>query len=499
MTIPTKLPAKPTFAVGRTLTPPALADVQTAIDAAQPGDTVLFPNLTLPASFGVRGKNDITLKLQGSTKVTGGTQFLRDGFYIYQADRIRITGDGSIVGVNTNGIGIYSGSGHVIDGALTISTPGAMGILVNASDGTVMDGLWIEGVDIANCGNATQNPSSSDPEYWKYGLHGIYFGGGRAGHASGVIVGCHIHDQPNGYGCQLGGQAQEVVFAGNLVERVTGASAGGPVSDRNARGVQVYSSYSGSKDVLVVSNVCRDCPGASIGSGPPDGIQGVVRSNVQWRCGPIAYAYGAEAGLTDGGGNSEGDYATVASALSAGKLDPAFVLGTIPPPPPPPPPPSISGSIKTGQTLSGLVQWTADNGPCVFAIDGGAAWTENNPPYVYLGDTGMLDTKTLADGSHVFVVAMVDGSASFTATASVRNGTPDTLPLTVVTDTATKLTLSWTPPADAVGYGFFVDGTRVSTSSNGAQKQITFAKKSGSGHVYEVRALANAENGKVVR
>jgi hypothetical protein len=94
-----------------------------------------------------------------------------------------------------------------------------------------------------------------------------------------------------------------------------------------------------------------------------------------------------------------------------------------PPPPPPPPTPSIKGSIAQGSTLTGKVTWTADNGPCVFTIDGGSVWKEGLAPYVYGGDGATLDTATLPNGSHTFKVALQDGTADHIVTATVQNAT----------------------------------------------------------------------------
>lgn len=486
MSVATVLPAKPTIATGgRRLTPGSLADVLSAIGAAAPGDTVVLPNLTIGKSLRMLDKHDVTIELSPSTLLTGGGA---EGIYVYRCDRIRITGTGTI-SADDSGIGIYSGSGHVVDGQLKITRCGAMGILVNTSDGTRMDNIWIEAADVSHCGDINHSPDASDPDYWKYGLHCIYFGGGRGGSVGGVIIGNHIHDQPNGYGAQLGGQAQGVVVCSNLIERVDGASAGGPVSDRNARGVQVFSSYSDSKDVLIVSNVFRDCAGAPFGVGPNSGIQGVGRDNVAYHSGPYNYDWGTAHGLTDGGRNTVGDYATVAAALAAGKLDPAFVLGSAPPPPPPPPS-TITGSIPNGATLSGSVPWTADNGPCDFSIDGQAMWHENTAPYVYGGDGNTLDTKTLADGTHTFKVALADGT-SHSVVATVKNAvTPppptDSLPLRKIAETATTVTLAW-DPIPCLGYVLYADGVRKSNSWDPAKSTWKTNKAS------EIRVVALGE------
>ncbi|MBV8128500.1 MAG: hypothetical protein JO114_12720 [Planctomycetaceae bacterium] len=51
-----------------------------------------------------------------------------------------------------------------------------------------------------------------------------------------------------------------------------------------------------------------------------------------------------------------------------------------------------------------------------FFIDGALEWTEHVTPYVYNGDSGQLNTRTLANGPHVL---MVKATASNGSTASI--------------------------------------------------------------------------------
>lgn len=91
----------------------------------------------------------------------------------------------------------------------------------------------------------------------------------------------------------------------------------------------------------------------------------------------------------------------------------------------------LTQSIKDGQTLSGDVQWTVNiPGPknavtsVAFSVDGVARSTDATNPYAYK-DTGVLDTKSLANGNHTFtVVATTDnGEVTNTASAVVLNAT----------------------------------------------------------------------------
>jgi hypothetical protein len=52
----------------------------------------------------------------------------------------------------------------------------------------------------------------------------------------------------------------------------------------------------------------------------------------------------------------------------------------------------------------------------------------------------------------------------------------DTLPLTILSETATKITVGWTPRADAVGYRFRRDGGKWSHTWDGSRSQVVFGK-----------------------
>ena len=90
---------------------------------------------------------------------------------------------------------------------------------------------------------------------------------------------------------------------------------------------------------------------------------------------------------------------------------------------------SVAQSIAGGQTLSGQVVWTATVGgrPDVVGLEGRlldrrhAKWTESTTPYRFNGDSGSLDTRTLAAGNHTFtVVATLTSGATATSSVTAR-------------------------------------------------------------------------------
>ena len=113
---------------------------------------------------------------------------------------------------------------------------------------------------------------------------------------------------------------------------------------------------------------------------------------------------------------------------------------TAPPAPTPAPAPTagftVSSSITTGNTLSGSVVWIASPSlaassisKVAFFIDGALEWTEHTPS-VYNGDSGQLNTRTLANGPHVLMVkatASNGSTASASAAVTVSNTAPPLL------------------------------------------------------------------------
>ena len=98
--------------------------------------------------------------------------------------------------------------------------------------------------------------------------------------------------------------------------------------------------------------------------------------------------------------------------------------------------------------------------------------------------------------------SIVPGTAPFASSADPNAVAPppaDSLPLTIVSNTATKLRVSWTPPAGCAGYHMFVDHVRVSTTGLAGLSATTFGKPQTPGpHSYEVRALGYIATGDLV-
>lgn len=72
--------------------------------------------------------------------------------------------------------------------------------------------------------------------------------------------------------------------------------------------------------------------------------------------------------------------------------------------------------------------------------------------------------------------------------------TGDSLPLHLVSQTPSKITLGWALPSGILGYVFYVDGARVSNTWNPAQATATFSKKPGA--LYQVVAVKEAVSGR---
>ena len=138
---------------------------------------------------------------------------------------------------------------------------------------------------------------------------------------------------------------------------------------------------------------------------------------------------------------------------------------------------TISTNITNGATLSGSsVVWTAVPSSVPvrveFFIDGNLGTTEFLSPYRFNGDSGALNTTTLANGSHQLKVraTYTDGSiAERTIVVTVSNTSTPTAN-TISTNIANGAVLSgssviWTavPSGVPVRIEFFIDGTLKGT------------------------------------
>lgn len=493
MSLAVKLPDKPPIRTsGQTFEAGARGDVKDAIDACVNGrgDRVLLPSQTLAVQARFQGKTDVTLELKPSTKITGPGGDV--GVYVFESERIKVTGTGEIVVPDADGVGVYSGSDHWFTGGLRVHGCGGQGILLNQSGLDVpMKNIWINGVEAWDNGRPTAFAGGPEAGYWRFGCHSFYVGGGRESYVQAIVFDNHVHDQQSGYGIQLGGQAQDCIVAYNFWERIQGLAAGGVDGDRNARAIQVYSSYSNSKNNLITSNLMRDCPGSWLGSGPPAGIQGQGRYNVYWASGAFAPSWGGNTGLEDGGHNVLRDLKTLQECVDAGLFEQAFIGGgsTPPPPPPPPPAPSVHQTVLDGSKIKGTILWQADTTDdsqvltMSFLVDGNVQHIEMDPPYgngeAPNTDAGQYDTtKHLTDGAHV-LSARADlktgGNVRVDAHVTVENGVPVN-PLRKRSETATTITLEWDPVPGAYGYRFFADGHPVSWTADGTVDHVKFAK-----------------------
>jgi hypothetical protein len=162
---------------------------------------------------------------------------------------------------------------------------------------------------------------------------------------------------------------------------------------------------------------------------------------------------------------------------------------------------SVTSSIANGSTLAGSVAWTATPSTTVskvdFYIDGALRWTENAAPYVYNGDGNALDTKTLADGSHVFLVVATTSAgakAQISATVQVANAVPPAASFTVTSSIANGSTLSgsvpWTatPSATVSKVDFYIDGALKWT------EKIAPYVYNGDGKTLDTKTLTNASH-----
>ncbi len=184
--------------------------------------------------------------------------------------------------------------------------------------------------------------------------------------------------------------------------------------------------------------------------------------------------------------------------------------GTTPASAPTPPPTAntISTNIANGATLSGSsVVWTAvpSSTPVrvEFFIDGTLGTTELQSPYRFNGDSGTLNTNSLANGSHQLEVraTYADGSiAEQTVSVTVSNPSNPTAN-TISTNIANGATLSgssvvWTavPSSVPVRVEFFIDGNLGTTDFqtpyrfNGDSGTLNTYSLANGSHQLEVRA-----------
>jgi Hypothetical glycosyl hydrolase family 15/Bacterial Ig domain len=171
---------------------------------------------------------------------------------------------------------------------------------------------------------------------------------------------------------------------------------------------------------------------------------------------------------------------------------------------------SVTSSIASGATLSSSTVWQAKTSTTAsqvdFYIDGNLKWTERYVPYVFNGDPGgMLDTKTLADGSHLLKVVATTGSTTAQTSATVQVANASTTPSFSVTSSITSgATLadavSWqaTPSQSASQVDFYIDGSLRWTERaapyvfNGDGNTLDTGTLTNGSHVLKVVATASS-------
>ena len=71
------------------------------------------------------------------------------------------------------------------------------------------------------------------------------------------------------------------------------------------------------------------------------------------------------------------------------------------------------------------------------------------------------------------------------------------LPLSVVKQTNSSITVSWTPPSNCEGFEFLRDSKRISNTWDPTESRITFSIPDSNPHTFEVRALNVLANGSI--
>ena len=260
----------------------ACDDLQKTIDHSRPGDTIMIAGGRCARDLVIANKS-LTLRaaprarplLTGSGRVGGSAIFVA-------GSRETTVGPGIEIANRTgNGVQIVDSVGITVTGN-RIHDSAAQGILVAESTGEITRDIDIVRNEFWANGKASPVIDSSNPSYYAFGTHSIYYGGGVGGVTEGGRIALnYIHDQATGYGIQVGGQAHGVVVANNTLIRVTAAAAG-PHGGRAGDCIQVFSNGPGSRNVMVVNNVCAYAADRAVyGSGGAD--QGHVWRNLAWK------------------------------------------------------------------------------------------------------------------------------------------------------------------------------------------------------------------------
>jgi hypothetical protein len=202
-------------------------------------------------------------------------------------------------------------------------------------------------------------------------------------------------------------------------------------------------------------------------SGSIEQVSFAIDGTVKWTEHFAPFGYGGDAGRLDTTALGDGKHRLRVTAYSAdGKTASTAITVKVSNGPPL----RVSTlSPGDGQTVSGSAKWEAKAtgkgvNKVVFFVDGVSKWTETVSPYVYNGDAGMLDTTTLANGSHTLkataYTASDEASSSIgitvsnsAATAPVNTALPTVSGTPQVGQSLTAAPGSWSGTAP-IGYGY---------------------------------------------
>ena len=218
-------------------------------------------------------------------------------------------------------------------------------------------------------------------------------------------------------------------------------------------------------------------------------VEFLIDGALRWTESYAPYRFNGDNGLLDTKTLSNGSHTlTVIAYATTGQTATATASVTIANGAPPPAPAfTTSSSVVDGSTLSGSLAWTATPQGATtkkveFLIDGALRWTESYAPYRLNGDNGLLDTKTLSNGSHTLTViayATTGQTATAKASVTVANNAPLAAPSTssqtypnaptdllVTASQQTSITAAWTAVGGASAYRISRDGVALVDTSH---------------------------------
>ena len=205
-------------------------------------------------------------------------------------------------------------------------------------------------------------------------------------------------------------------------------------------------------------------------------------------------AVGTVAGVsfTDAALAADGSYVyTVVATDAAGNVSAASAPATIVVDTTPPAAPAAPTAASPTRVKPALA-WAAVTGATSYQVYRGGTYVTTTAATAY------TDTGVPGEGAWPYRVVAADGAGnigpSSPSTTVVYDVTAPLAPtgLTGPALTSVSPTLTWTPVADAVGYGVFRDGTRIAT---GTAATFTDSALSGDGtHLYAVSAIDAAGN-----